>query len=117
MEHSKNYTDRLAALPGGDRRLLKSMASVALVALVIGVLAGLRAGAFPSLQDSGEALKTALTDGRSHVACEDLRSVLLPALRHRLILNFEGEAQNIETDVVLADVLSGVRELAAVASA
>lgn len=41
MEHPKNYTDRLAALTGGDRRLLKSMVTVALVALVIGVLAGL----------------------------------------------------------------------------
>lgn len=41
MAHAKSYTDRLAALPHGDRRLLKSMAAVALAALAIGVLAGL----------------------------------------------------------------------------
>ena len=35
----------------------------------------------------------ALLNGRLHVSCEDIRSMLLPALRHRMMLNFEGEAE------------------------
>ena len=41
MTHTPNYTDRFATLPTGDRRLLKSMATVALLALAIGIFAGL----------------------------------------------------------------------------
>lgn len=37
----------------------------------------------------------ALLSGREHVAKEDIAAVLAPALRHRLILNFEGEAEGI----------------------
>ena len=41
MAHAKTSLERLAALPAPDRRLLTSMAAVALVALLLGVLAGL----------------------------------------------------------------------------
>ncbi len=41
MAHTPNYIERFATLPAADRRLLKSMAVVALVALALGVLAGL----------------------------------------------------------------------------
>ena len=41
MAHTPPYTDRFAGLPSGDRRLLKSMAAVALLALAIGIFAGL----------------------------------------------------------------------------
>lgn len=41
MALTSNYIERFATLPTGDRRLLKSMATVALVALALGVLAGL----------------------------------------------------------------------------
>ena len=40
-----------------------------------------------------------------HVAEEDIRDVAFPALRHRLILNFEGEAEGIGGDDVLEAVL------------
>ncbi len=40
----------------------------------------------------------ALLDGRHHIAKEDIDIVALPALRHRLILSFEGEAEGICTD-------------------
>lgn len=50
----------------------------------------------------------AIIDERFHVAREDLRSVALPVLRHRLILNFEGQAEGITTDAVLQDVLAKV---------
>ncbi len=47
----------------------------------------------------------ALLDGRYNVAFEDVRSVALPALRHRIILNFEGEGEGIQTDEVIKNVL------------
>jgi MoxR-like ATPase len=43
----------------------------------------------------------ALSQGRVNVAVEDLRSLALPALRHRLILNFEGEAEGTAPDDIL----------------
>ena len=50
----------------------------------------------------------ALMEGRYNVAFEDIRAVALPALRHRLILNFEGEAEGIQTDHVIQEVLKTV---------
>ncbi|MDY7042488.1 MAG: MoxR family ATPase [Chloroflexota bacterium] len=50
----------------------------------------------------------ALLDGRYNVAFDDLRAAALPALRHRLILNFEAQAEGITTDEVIGDVLTEV---------
>jgi len=50
----------------------------------------------------------ALLDGRYNVAFDDVKAVALPSLRHRLILNFEGEAEGIVTDQIIADLLSKV---------
>jgi MoxR-like ATPase len=47
----------------------------------------------------------ALLDGRYNVAHEDLRAMALPALRHRLILRFEGEAEGITADQIIVEVL------------
>ncbi len=47
----------------------------------------------------------ALLKGRYHVAREDVRAVALPALRHRLVLSFEGEAEGICTDDVIQSVV------------
>jgi MoxR-like ATPase len=47
----------------------------------------------------------ALLDGRYHVAREDVAAVAAPALRHRMILNFEGEAEGVRTDDVIAKVI------------
>jgi len=46
----------------------------------------------------------ALLDNRFHVSFKDVKDVLLPAMRHRVILNFEGEAEGITTDMVLEKV-------------
>ena len=51
----------------------------------------------------------ALLDNRYNVAFEDIRGAALPALRHRLILNFEAQAEGITTDSVIAGVLQVVR--------
>jgi len=52
----------------------------------------------------------ALFDGRFHASIDDVRTVVKPALRHRLILNFEGEAEGMTTDRVLDDVLAQIPE-------
>ena len=39
---------------------------------------------------------------------DDIRAVALPALRHRLLMNFEGEAEQIDVDTIVAEILSTV---------
>ncbi|HEV2293588.1 MAG TPA: MoxR family ATPase [Tepidisphaeraceae bacterium] len=48
----------------------------------------------------------ALLDGRFHVSFKDVKEVAIPAMRHRIILNFEGEAEGITTDMVLEKILA-----------
>ena len=50
----------------------------------------------------------ALLDGRFNVSVEDVRRVYLPAMRHRVILNFEAQAEGITTDYVLLELLDSV---------
>ena len=52
----------------------------------------------------------ALLNGRVHVSCEDVRAHMLPALRHRVLLNFEGEADRIDPDVILTEIMNDVPE-------
>ena len=47
----------------------------------------------------------ALFDERYHVSFDDIDQAVLPALRHRLLLNFEGQAEGVENDDVLGDIL------------
>jgi MoxR-like ATPase len=57
----------------------------------------------------------AILDHRYHVAKDDLRAVAAAVLRHRLILNFEGQAEGISTDAVIENILESVVEPALVA--
>ena len=50
----------------------------------------------------------ALLDGRFNVSVDDIRAVALPALRHRVIRNFEGEAEGITSDAIVRAVLDAV---------
>jgi MoxR-like ATPase len=47
-------------------------------------------------------------DGRTSVSLDDIRRAALPALRHRIILNFEGEAEQINVDELIRRVLAAV---------
>ena len=47
----------------------------------------------------------ALVNDRLYVAAEDIRAVAINALRHRLLLNFDAEAERVDTDSILEDVL------------
>jgi MoxR-like ATPase len=68
----------------------------------------LRVGASPRAAQAialGSKVR-ALLDGRFHVSFKDIKDVAIPAMRHRLILNFEGEAEGITTDMVLEKVVA-----------
>jgi MoxR-like ATPase len=48
---------------------------------------------------------TALLAGRHHLAYEDVRTVALPALRHRLVLSFDAERTGLTADEVVETVV------------
>ena len=75
----------------------------------------LRWGASPrAAQTMALAAKVrALLDGRFNVSFEDVRRVYLPALRHRVIVNFEAQAENVDSDRVLGEILAKLPEKAA----
>ncbi len=51
----------------------------------------------------------AMLDGRYNVSFDDVKRAVLPGLRHRLLLNFEGEAEGLSSDFVLNDILEKVQ--------
>jgi MoxR-like ATPase len=79
-----------------------------------GVRRYVRYGASPR---GGQALlmaakARALVEGRLSLATADLERIAAPALRHRLILNYEGEAAGIEPDALVAEALESARRAA-----
>lgn len=50
----------------------------------------------------------ALCAGRMHVSKHDIAQVALPALRHRLLLNFEGQAMGVKTDEIISDIIEAL---------
>ncbi|HEX3872080.1 MAG TPA: MoxR family ATPase [Pirellulales bacterium] len=54
----------------------------------------------------------ALLEARYNVSFEDARRVYLPAMRHRVLLNFEAQAEGIDCDRVLRQLLEEVKEKA-----
>jgi len=50
----------------------------------------------------------ALAEGRVHVSYEDVEKVVYPALRHRIILNFQAEAENVNADQILSELVKQV---------
>jgi len=54
----------------------------------------------------------ALLDARYNVSFEDVRRVFLPGLRHRIIVNFEAQAEGVQPDQVLLELLQNVPEKA-----
>ncbi len=94
--HVQDYAVRLvlATHPGGDLAPPR-------------VNQFLRFGASPRAAQAlvlGGKVK-ALLDSRGNVSIDDIRSVMLPAMRHRCLLNFEGEAEGITTDEILTNIV------------
>ncbi len=50
----------------------------------------------------------ALFEDRLNVSFDDLKAAALPALRHRILLNFEGEAEGIEPDALISAIIDGI---------
>jgi MoxR-like ATPase len=48
----------------------------------------------------------ALLEGRSAVSVDDIRQSALPALRHRIVLNFEAEAEGVTTDAIIENIVA-----------
>ena len=55
------------------------------------------------------AKASALLDGRTVPALDDVTRVALPVLRHRLLVNFQAEADGITPDDVIGKLLAAVR--------
>jgi len=51
----------------------------------------------------------ALLDGRFNVAFDDIRTAALPALRHRMVVNFEAQAEGISSDSLIAELIRQVQ--------
>jgi MoxR-like ATPase len=60
----------------------------------------------------GGKIRAAL-DHRYNVGFEDIRITSIHALRHRVLLNFEGEAEGIQSDQVIQQILERVPEIPA----
>ena len=73
----------------------------------------LRFGASPrgaqSLVLAGKLM--ALMKGRFNVSVEDIKEAAYPALRHRLIRNFEGEAEGVSSDAIVKDLIASVPDV------
>jgi len=55
----------------------------------------------------------ALSEGRYNVSVEDLRAMALPSLRHRIILNFEGEAEAVDVDRLIVQIIETAENMSA----
>jgi MoxR-like ATPase len=94
--HVKDYAIRLvlATHPGGEFA-------------IVSVTRFVRFGSSPrGLQGILLAAKVAaLLDGRYHVSFDDVIRAYLPAMRHRILLNFEGQAEGISPDTILKEIV------------
>jgi MoxR-like ATPase len=50
----------------------------------------------------------AILDGRNAVAFDDIRQAAIPAMRHRLILNFEAQAEGMSADRIISDIIQAI---------
>ncbi len=97
-----NYAARLTAATNPD-----AVSAPDLVKRCVRFGAGVRGGQALILG----AKARALTEGRLNAAFDDVRAVLKPALRHRLLLGFEGIADGVSGDTILDEVLSRVADV------
>jgi MoxR-like ATPase len=52
----------------------------------------------------------ALLEGRYNVSFDDVKHIYVPSLRHRILLNFEAQAENVSSDTILEEVLKEVKQ-------
>ncbi len=100
-EHVKHYAIRLvmATHPGNSYHIKRAGMYVHYGSSPRGVQTLIRAGKV-----------AALLSGRYNVSLEDIRDMAGPALRHRIIMNLRAEAEGIDADEIIHDILKGVPE-------
>ena len=100
-EHVKHYAIRLvmATHPGNGYYIKRTGMYVHYGSSPRGVQTLIRAGKV-----------SALLNGRYNVSLEDIREMARPALRHRIIMNLRAEAEGIDADEIIQDILKGVPE-------
>ncbi len=59
----------------------------------------------------GAVKANAVLTGRTDVACEDVRRFILPAMRHRILLNFAATSEGLDTDAIIRELLDAVPEV------
>jgi MoxR-like ATPase len=52
----------------------------------------------------------AVLEGRFAASIDDVRASAKPALRHRVLLNFEGEAEGVSADAIIDEILHELKE-------
>src|SRR5204862_2140794 len=55
----------------------------------------------------------ALAEGRYNVSVEDIKALAAPALRHRVIPNFEGEAEGVDADTLIGQIVEAAEAVTA----
>ena len=100
-EHVRDYAIRcvLATHPKGV--LSDGAFATPMVNQYVGLGASPRAA--QALMLAGKCI--ALLDGRASVAIEDIQKVALPALRHRVLLNFEASAEQVDADAIITNIV------------
>lgn len=99
-EHVMNYAVKILLATHPDQSAIENIGKY------------VRAGAGPrGLQAIINVAKVrALSKGRYNVSFEDIDAVALPALRHRILLNFEGEANGIITDDLVHEIINSLEK-------
>lgn len=98
-EHVKNYAIRIVlATHPKDKYATESVKNY--------VMFGASPRGAQSLVMAGKAL--ALLDGRYNVSRDDIRAIARPALRHRMVLNIKGEAEGLDTDRVIEEIINSM---------
>ena len=100
------YAARLVAATRPAKNRAGSAAGIDAVSKYVTYGASPRAG--QSLILAGKA--RAVLEGRYHVDFDDVRSLAHPVLRHRLVLNFHGRADSVDSDDVIDALLQQVQE-------
>jgi MoxR-like ATPase len=106
-EHVVRYAARLARLTRpmeGDSA--RPAAAAKLVRDYVAWGAGPRASQCMALGAKARAVLA----GRNHASIDDVRAVALPALRHRLVLNFNAEAEGVKPDAIIEKLLAAAGE-------
>ena len=100
-EHVRDYAIRCVLSTHPKGALSDGEFATPMVNRFVGLGASPRAA--QALMLGGKCL--ALLDGRASVAIEDIQKTALPALRHRVLMNFEASAEQVDADAVIRNIL------------